>query len=220
MNKYFSLLLIVPFMACCKNSERESAANLLDDARTAVKNKQFDVARSLIDSLRSAYPKEIDVRKCALAFSDTIELENAKYEYVEADSIYVFKQLELEDVKKHFVLERNEKYQTKGFYLLPKYVGSKSSFSFFPEVEESGKLLLVSISSDRKYNFHEVDLENEDIDNLCLRYSLSASAKSDVFECLKLAVAMRDVKVAGYTRAKLDTKIRFFETKIMKQKME
>ena len=63
-------------------------------------DKDFAKAHALIDSIRSAYPRAKEVRWAALYFEDTINLEEAKVQSREADSIYRYGVFEFEDVSK------------------------------------------------------------------------------------------------------------------------
>lgn len=204
----------------CSKSDTEAANELLSSARQALLESRFDDARSLIDSLRSAYPREFDVRRAALPFADSVELEQAKFDLNTADSICTFKQFEMQDLQKNFVLEKNEKYQSQGFFVLPKHAGNKSKYTFFPEVEETGKLLLVTIDKNRKYVFNEAKLDENGIDNFFNEHSeLTAENKADAVQCLKLAVAMCELADAKEQKEKMSLKIRFFEEKIKKEKL-
>ena len=131
------------------------------------------------------------------------------------DSIITFSTLNVEDEKRHFVFEKQEKYQTMGYWVLPAYKGSKERFTFFPEVEESGKMLLVNIDGKRRYTFTEVNLDSSDYQSL-LPTGLSARQRDDVHRCFTFAKAMHDLDIARKTREKTLTKIRFFERKMKK----
>lgn len=220
------LLATSLFCASCGKSDRQSAEDLLNEAKDATMEKRFDDARHLIDSLRLAYPREFDVRREALAFEDSLNLLQTREELAVTDSIATFKAFEWEDMKTKFVLEKQEKYQTQGYYVLPRYAGSKNAFSFFPEMEETGKLLLVTIDANRKYSFTEVEVQETSLDNLSVANdafpqfvsSLSQQEKADIIECYKLAVAFNGYQKAKEQKDKLSMKVRFFERKIKEGK--
>lgn len=101
MKKMFVLAVICLVVASCsKKDPNTEAAPLLEEARQAVVEKNFEKAHALIDSIRSAYPRATQVRWAALYFEDTINFEEAKVQSREADSIYRFGQFEFEDVTK------------------------------------------------------------------------------------------------------------------------
>ena len=149
----------------------------------------------------------------AIHQKDSTELAQAQAELTKLDSIITFSTLNVEDEKRHFVFEKQEKYQTMGYWVLPAYKGSKERFTFFPEVEESGKMLLVNIDGKRRYTFTEVNLDSSDYQSL-LPTGLSARQRDDVHRCFTFAKAMHDLDIARKTREKTLTKIRFFERKM------
>ena len=85
----------------CKEENRgvAQAQALLDEARNEMTNGQFERAYSLLDSMRTTYPKAVDVRRAALLFEDTIHLEEAKVELAAMDSIYTFACLDREELR-------------------------------------------------------------------------------------------------------------------------
>ncbi len=151
----------------------------------------------------------------AIHQKDSTELAQAQAELTKLDNIITFSTLNVEDEKRHFVFEKQEKYQTMGYWVLPAYKGSKERFTFFPEVEESGKMLLVNIDGKRRYTFTEVNLDSSDYQSL-LPTGLSARQRDDVHRCFTFAKAMHDLDIARKTREKTLTKIRFFERKLKK----
>ncbi len=151
----------------------------------------------------------------AIHQKDSTELAQAQAELTKLDSIITFSTLNVEDEKRHFVFEKQEKYQTMGYWVLPAYKGSKERFTFFPEVEESGKMLLVNIDGKRRYTFTEVNLDSSDYQSL-LPTGLSARQRDDVHRCFTFAKAMHELDIARKTREKTLTKIRFFERKMKK----
>ena len=142
----------------------------------------------------------------AIHQKDSTELAQAQAELTKLDSIITFSTLNVEDEKRHFVFEKQEKYQTMGYWVLPAYKGSKERFTFFPEVEESGKMLLVNIDGKRRYTFTEVNLDSSDYQSL-LPTGLSARQRDDVHRCFTFAKAMHDLDIARKTREKTLTKI-------------
>lgn len=216
--RYTKLLLPLLFLSACNSNDRNDAYALLNEARQAVELKSFDNARMLIDSLRSTYPKEFDARREALAFVDTLELEQAKQDLSIADSAYTFKQFEVEDIKSAFVLEKQEKYQTTGYYVTKDYAGSKSVYDYFTEVEEGGALLAVSINRSKgiKYDFTpiEIDLSSDNIPSSIKQ--LSPKEQQSFEKCYRLARSIKELNLARESKEKFKMKVRFYEEKIKK----
>ena len=143
-------------------------------------------------------PSAVEQRKTEIRRQDSLELAQTRADLAVADSVATFKAFELEDLKKQWVL--------------PSYKGSKERFSFYPEVEEGGKLLLVSIDKQRQYSFTDVDLMAEDYTAL-LPKGLSDAQKKDVAKCYALAKAMHDLQETQKQQEKLRLKERFYTEK-------
>lgn len=104
MKQISFLLLMVAFclgLGSCHDDDRgtEQAAALLDEARTELNDGHFERAYNLLDSMRTTYPKAVDVRRAALLFEDTIHWEEAKVELAAIDSIYAFACLDREELR-------------------------------------------------------------------------------------------------------------------------
>lgn len=163
-------------------------------------------------------PSLVEQRKAEIRRNDSLELAQARKELLESDSVVIFKAYELEDLKKQFVFEKQEKYQTTGYYVLPAYKGSKERFTFFPEVEEGGKLLLVSVDKWRQYSFKEVDLETDDYTTQ-LPLGLSDTQRKDVETCYAFAKVMYDLEEAQKRNEKLKLKVKFYEKKLSRDEI-
>lgn len=85
----------------CKQDDRgtEQAQALLEQSRVALASGDFTTSYNLLDSLRQAFPRAVDVRRAALLFEDTIRLEEAKVEAAAMDSIYTFACLDREELR-------------------------------------------------------------------------------------------------------------------------
>lgn len=158
-------------------------------------------------------PSVVERRKAEIREKDSLELLQARRDLYVSDSILSFKIFEVEDLKAQFVFEKQEKYQTKGYYVLPAYSGTKEKYNFFPEVEEDGALLLVTVDKERKYMFVEVNLEKDDYKSLLPKH-LTELQRQDVDACYALAKAMQDLSNAQQKKEKLQLKIRFYEEKM------
>lgn len=161
-------------------------------------------------------PSRVEQRKAEIRQQDSTDLASARLDMQEADSIIAFKEIELEDLKQGFVFEKQEKYQTMGYYVLPQHAGNKSKFKFFPEVEESGKLLLVNIDKQRRYTFTEIDLNKDDYTKQ-LPSNLSSKDTEAVAKCHALAITMHELDKAKKKKEKAEIKIRFYKEKKERQ---
>lgn len=215
---YPSHLLVAVFFASllvgCGESNKNKAYKLLNDARMAMVQNQYEKAHLLIDSMRTTYPKETDCRRDALVFVDSLELHEAKYEFAKADSSLTFKKLELDEMKQNFVLEKDERYQSVGNYVVPSQAGSKTHLSFFAEVSEDGTMQLVQIDRNRKYHYTTVSLSEDRGSMALLPTNATAEDALNVEQCYQLAKCFAAVRLSEEEAKKLMVKIRFFEKKL------
>lgn len=144
----------------CGNSDEDKAERLLEEGNKALSEKRFDDARNIIDSLRTTYPKAIEARKKAISLESHIELEAAKSGLARIDSMLEYTNKEVERLKKGFVLEKDEKYQSTGYYIVKKQIGSaKQRTALKAEVNEEGLMVLISVVKGQKLNHKSIKVE-------------------------------------------------------------
>lgn len=158
------IIAVIALLACsCQDNSNEKAASLLDEARQAAEEKNFDVARELIDSIRETYPKAIDVRYETLTFENEMERDKASLEHDEVDSLLAYKTIELDELKKEFRLEKDSKYQTVGYYVIPEQIGSlMHKTALRAEVNEEGEMILISILHGKKISHKSIKVATKD----------------------------------------------------------
>ncbi|MBO4664747.1 MAG: hypothetical protein J5663_10110 [Bacteroidaceae bacterium] len=170
--------------------------------------------------------REIAERREALANADAEKLEDARAVLHWADSVKSFLEFDVQAMKDTLVvLEKNEKYQDKGFYVLKKHAGDKSGLKFFVEVEEEGKVLLVKIDENRKWTFSEVELTKvparEFLSGELVRHfigrDLTDEELADAEQILGFADKMNRLRDAEAAIKKNKMKIEFYEKKISKK---
>ena len=159
----------------------------------------------------------VEQRREEIRKNDSTELAQARIDMEEAECEVNRLEKLVEAFKGQFVFEKVEKYQTQGYWVRPSNKGSKERFMFFPEVEESGKMLLVNIDKQRRYTFTEVNLDNEDY-KAQLPKGLSKQQLADVDECYAFAKTMKLLEEARQRQEKMTLKIRFYEEKINRGK--
>ncbi|MCR5313978.1 MAG: hypothetical protein K6E54_10160 [Bacteroidaceae bacterium] len=163
--------------------------------------------------------REIQARRDALAQHDVNELEEAKQEFHEADSIASFMRFEIEDLKEGFAFEKNEEYQSKGFWVVKEHEGDKLKLDFFAEVEEEGQMLLVSIDKKRNWKFYKVSrgndkfLSSKEVKQFIGR-ELTDKEKEQVMAVYRFSEAMLKLRDAEAASEKNKMKIEFYEKKM------
>ena len=86
-------------MACCGNSEKEQAEQLLLEAQTHFEQGNLEAARADIDSLRKTFPNIVEARRGALKLHQEIELKVAKNELTKTDSLLQIANREYESLQ-------------------------------------------------------------------------------------------------------------------------
>lgn len=163
-------------------------------------------------SCQEQKPSRAQEFRDSVRIHDMKALDSARVAVTEAERDVKRLEKIVEEYKGRFVFEKVEKYQTMGYWVLPAYKGSKERFIFFPEVEESGKLLLVNIDKKRRYAFTEVNLDSEDYEAL-LPKGLSKQQRKDVGECYVFAKSMKLLEEARQRQERMELKVRFYEEK-------
>ncbi len=167
-------------------------------------------------SCQEKKPSKAEAYRESIRLRDSLAMDSAQRKLVEAGDDVMRLLKELEAFKKKFVFEKIVKYQTVGYWVLPAYKGNKERFSFFPEVEETGKMFLVNIDKKRRYNFTEVDLDSGDYEAL-LPKGISEQQRKDVGECYAFAKTMKQLDDAQAEHVRMELKVRFYEEKKRRQ---
>ena len=170
-------------------------------------------ALTTLSACQQKKPSMVELRREEIRRNDSTELAQVRTFREDADrDIQRLEMLE-EALNGKFVFEKVERFQTQGYWVLPAYQGSKERFTFFPEVEESGKLLLVHIDQQRRYTFTEMNLDSQYYNTELLK-GLSKQQLADVEECRALATTMKLLVEARQRQEKMALKVRFYEEKM------
>ena len=171
------------------------------------------LAAALLPSCQDRRTDRAEEYRRQIHLNDSTQLAQATADLTHLDSTITYTTLDVEDMKRHFIFEKQPRYQTTGYWVLPTYQGSKEPFTFFPEVEEGGKLLLVSIDKQRRYTFTEINLDTPDYQSQ-LPAGLTPTQLDHIRQTHTLAKAMHDLDQARRQREKTLLKIRFYEKKL------
>lgn len=156
MKKLIILSLTSLLIISCGNKSEQKAAERLEFARQAFEAKDFNLAKSEIDSIKILYPKAFKARKEGLRLMQLLELEEQRISLVYLDSVITSKQTAFETIKGKFVFEKDTAYQDIGNYYWPTQIVEKSmhrSFLRF-QVNERGLMSMTSIYCGGHYIHH------------------------------------------------------------------
>lgn len=87
-------------LAGCAPSEKQQAAQLLQETQTLFEQGNLDAARAGIDSLRRTFPDIVEARKGAIRLHQEIELKSAQAELLMTDSLLQKADKELQAMQK------------------------------------------------------------------------------------------------------------------------
>jgi hypothetical protein len=156
MKRVFGFIIAALSLAACTSVE-DKAEELMAEVRIAVAESRYDDARTLIDSLRTAYPTAVEARREALVLENEFELACAKQQLAEVEQEFATGQTRLDSLKRYFVLEKDAKYQAVGYYVNPEQIGSNMhKTALRAQVNEEGQMVLVSIVHGRKINHKSI----------------------------------------------------------------
>lgn len=87
MRQLLTLLTAGALFAACASDKQKAAEAWLEEATAAYEQADFDKATALIDSIRTAFPNAIDIRRQALKLHQDVELKRAQQELAATDSL-------------------------------------------------------------------------------------------------------------------------------------
>lgn len=150
-----------------KDNGEKKAEALLTEARKMIDSEKFDTARLLIDSLRNSYPRAFDARREAIEVMDILEMKEAQHDMVAIDSALTVVQRRISNMKNDFLLEKNPRYQTVGFFKDKQQPASSLHRTcLYAEVDETGQLFLVSVLTGKQLKHDHITLETTAGDQL------------------------------------------------------
>ncbi len=133
-------------LAACTGKSGE-AQRQYDKAVKYFEAGEYANAKSAIDSIEIVAPKAFDQIKAGMMLMCKVKQQEGERNLIFVDSMLKVKNAELQETKKKFRLEKNEQYQSEGFYVydkLPKQTAINNS-QLRVQVTESGQLQLSSI---------------------------------------------------------------------------
>ena len=140
------IAMLTMMLAAC-NADKKNAGDLFQRAEMSFAVGNFNLAKLQIDSIRTLYPKAIEVRKAAIGLMQQIDLQEQQKTLAYLDSMMQVKQVALDAVKDKFTFEKDTAYQEIGNYFYPTQVVEKNAGRSFlrAQVNERGEMLLTSI---------------------------------------------------------------------------
>lgn len=144
--KYLATAFLALALVGCSN-DTKMAGELFQRAEIAFASEDYNLARLQIDSIRTYYPKAVEIRKAGIRLMQQIDLLEQQRTLAYLDSMMTVKQASLDSIKGNFVLEKDTAYQEIGNYFYPTQVVEKNIGRSFlrAQVNELGEMSLTSI---------------------------------------------------------------------------
>lgn len=128
------------------DSIREVAARMYDEVQNLYDDGHYLEARLWADSLRTSYPKAVEVRRKLLTLSPYIDLGLASDSLRMADSLLAEARGYLSALQREFHLEKAPTYQSVGYYMDPLQKSELTHRTCLKaQVDEQGEITLISV---------------------------------------------------------------------------
>lgn len=137
---------LLAFLSGC-NGDSKKAEALFQRAEASFASENYGLAKLQIDSIRTLYPKAVDMRKAGIRLMQQVDLSEQRKTLAYLDSVMQVKQQAFDSIKGQFVLEKDTAYQEIGNYFYPTQVVEKNIGRSFlrAQVNERGEMSLTSI---------------------------------------------------------------------------
>jgi len=147
MKKVLYCIMLIAFALNGCNSKGKEAQARFDRAKGMYEKNELFAAKSEIDSIRALYPKEFKVLKESLTLMRLVEQKEAERTLAYCDSLLPIKMLEVEALKKGFILEKDSVYEEIGTYIWAQQTIERNVQRSYIRcgVNERGEMYLASV---------------------------------------------------------------------------
>lgn len=131
----------------CGVSMEEKAHDLVSQAGVAYEAKDYNKAKLLLDSVKTAYPKAFKARREALRLMRNVELGEQQRSVDFLDRELALLTQRRDSMLGGFVLEKDKRYQDVGNYIVPSQTIKNNIGNTYlrAQVDENGNALLTSV---------------------------------------------------------------------------
>ena len=176
MRKFLYIaLVLVACLSSCAPSNKEQAENMLLRATSLYTSDSLNSAKILLDSIHTAFPNQVEVRKGAANLMNQIEYKENTRNLVYFDSLLLVIKEKYDSAVTNYSLG-DTTYSSKKVY-----THRKRSKNYYPrtnliaEVEENGDINLISVYSGRKLAHDSVKVSFSDLYANTLTVPVSSS---------------------------------------------
>lgn len=156
------VFLIIFLFACGTNDD--GAKLRLDAARKHYADKNYQLAKQELDSLKILYPKAFDQIRSGLAFLDTIRRAENQQIIAECDSLIAIHNPALDKMKSLFTFQQDKRYQETGAYIPKESLtgGVITGTTLRSGIGEDGVLYLESVFVGAKQKHNQIKVSAKD----------------------------------------------------------
>lgn len=143
----YTLIAAVAALTVACNSADKKAEVIYSDAAASYESGEYDRAKTLIDSIKTTYPKAFETRKKSIRLMQKIEIGEQEKTLAYLDSMKHDLMAQMDKIKDRYILLKNEEYQDYGTYICPRQDLNKLNDRslLYASVDETGKMKLTSI---------------------------------------------------------------------------
>ena len=138
--------LVAALLIAC-GGDLKAAEERLARAQALYERNEFFGAKNEIDSLKTLYPKEVNVLRRALTLMRQVELKEAERNMAFCDSLLPIKREEVAELKEGFVFEKDSAYEEIGNYIWKRQTIERNVQRCYVRcgVNEEGEMYLASV---------------------------------------------------------------------------
>ncbi|MDR2918018.1 MAG: hypothetical protein LBV72_01455 [Tannerella sp.] len=138
------VLFVLVLTGCGKTKEARAH---FEQAKMLYETKQYAAAKSVIDTIRILYPREIEVLKESLTLMRLVEKGESERNIAFCDSLMPIRMEEIEKLKAGFILEKDSVYEDIGNYIWKQQTIERNVQRSYIRcgVDEKGEIYLASV---------------------------------------------------------------------------
>lgn len=156
------------FLFACNNTDKKTENQALEDLKSIenlIASEDLQKAKLAVDSFHVVYRKNIELRKKADVLSDTIDIRESRNTMLHLNAILPDKLERINELKKNFKLNSNNKYQDAGVYLHISHdaVANADRDYIQAHFDENGLFYLVSNHTGKKIKHNQIEISFDDM---------------------------------------------------------
>lgn len=166
MRKILGFIIIALLLVSCGNiTDEERAQMFLDKARLLYEQKNIEAAKIQLDSIHILFPMLVDYRRQADTLGWHVELLEIQRNLLYVDSFLPLKTSEMIELKKSFLFEKNEKYESIGTFIYKtlKTENNVGRCYLKPYTDEEGKMYIMSYYTGKSLNHNKLHFSTGDL---------------------------------------------------------